>query len=1325
MMLAALRWLRKLVARAGPEPGRTDEELRRSAQRYALVMEASDEGFWDWIVATDDFYASPRLLEMYGFPLGTIFAGREDLVARFPIHPEDRRKWHEAIAAHFAGKTVRFDMELRILRAGETRWLHLTGLATRNDSGEVVRWTGTTKDVTARKSAAEALRISEERYALAIQASGEGHWDWKISSDEFYASPRYLEIGGFPPDTRLSRRADIVDRIPFHPGDRPKYEAAMAAHFAGETPRMDIVIRILAYGEIRWLHVIGMCSRDAEGKPVRWAGSVNDVTERMHAEEALRVSEERFALAVVGAKDGIWDRDLTTGMHYLSPRAQEITMGRPSDGVDVRHESEWGQWFHIHPDDAVRREAATRDYLKGLTPQYEGEWRVRHQDGSYHWIHARGICTRDASGRAVRLAGSTTDIDARRRTEKALRISEERYARAMEAAQDGHWDWNVDTGEYYTSPRDLQLYGLPADSTFASRADFLARLPLVPEDRDAWLRAVADLFAGTGSRLSMDMRAIVHGETRWIQFSGVCVRDASGKPLRWSGTSRDVTDRKRAEEALRTSEERFARAMEGSDAGLWEWNPGTDAAFASPRAHRLFGIPDGVEIHSRADLKAHAGFHPEDRQRIEDAMQACLARRTEGFEAEYRVINPAGETRWVRSRGKVFPDAQGKPALLAGSVTDINARKLAEQELKRSEERYALVMAAADEGYWDWIVASDQFHASPRLLEMYGFPLGTTFAGREDFLARIPLHPEDRPKWQEAVAAHFAGKTARLEMENRLLWGGETRSIHITGLATRDASGAIVRWTGATRDVTARRLAEEERRLSEERYARAMEGSDAGHWDWNLASDEMFVSERAQDLLCLGSRALPATRTEIMALVPMHPEDRQGMDEVVQASLIAGVHERDYRVITEFGDVRWLRSRAKLFRDEKGAPARMTGSLQDVTRRRQAEDELKRMERQLRHAQRLEAVGTLAGGVAHDFNNILGAILGYGEMALRDAPPGSRLRRDVESILTAGERGRALVERILAFSRSGVGERVAVHVEAVVREALELLSAHLPANVRVESELRAGRAAMLGDPTQVHQVLTNLATNGIQAMSDSGGALRVSLEALRLDAPHLATTGRVPAGDWIVLKIIDAGVGIAPGIMERIFDPFFTTKDVGVGTGLGLSLVHGIVAELGGAVDVASAVGSGSTFTVYLPRSGEAVESAEIEAPAVPRGDRQRVLVVDDEEPLVRLATRTLEELGYEPVGFTSSVAALAAFRADPDGFDALVTDERMPGMSGATLIREVRGIRRAIPIVLVSGYPGKAVVSRAFNAGADEVLRKPLSARELATSLARVLPAL
>jgi CheY-like chemotaxis protein len=214
----------------------------------------------------------------------------------------------------------------------------------------------------------------------------------------------------------------------------------------------------------------------------------------------------------------------------------------------------------------------------------------------------------------------------------------------------------------------------------------------------------------------------------------------------------------------------------------------------------------------------------------------------------------------------------------------------------------------------------------------------------------------------------------------------------------------------------------------------------------------------------------------------------------------------------------------------------------------------------------------------------------------------------------------------------------------------------------------------------------------------------------------------MPAGDCLVLTVADSGVGIPSQISERIFDPFFTTKEAGVGTGLGLSLVHGIVTELGGAVDVRSAPGAGSTFTVYLPRSGEAPEEQDTAQAPMPHGNRQRVLIVDDEESLVALATRTLEGLGYVAVGFTSSSAALEAFRAHPEEFDALITDERMPGMSGSTLIREVRGIRRAIPILLASGYVGRGVAGRAYKSGADEVLKKPLLERDLAASLARVL---
>jgi CheY-like chemotaxis protein len=342
-------------------------------------------------------------------------------------------------------------------------------------------------------------------------------------------------------------------------------------------------------------------------------------------------------------------------------------------------------------------------------------------------------------------------------------------------------------------------------------------------------------------------------------------------------------------------------------------------------------------------------------------------------------------------------------------------------------------------------------------------------------------------------------------------------------------------------------------------------------------------------------------------------------------------------------------------------------------------------------------------------------------MSLRDAQKGGRLRRDLERIMTAAERGRALVEQILTFSRSSVIERLPVHIERVAREALDTLAAQLPSTVEVVPTLRAGNASVLGDPTQFHQVLMNLATNAFQAMP-AGGQLRVLLEPASLSAPRTLSTGTIRAGDYVVLEVADEGTGIAPDIVERIFDPFFTTKEVGIGTGLGLSLVHSIVTELGGGIQVASRPQGGSTFTVYLPRCADVTEPGEHEAPDIPRGNGERVLVVDDEEPLMSIATETLEELGYRATGYTSSQAALQAFRDEPRSFDAVITDERMPGMTGSALIREMRELRPFMPIMLMSGFVGEAMAAAAREAGADEVLKKPLSRRDLASNLARVL---
>ena len=519
-----------------------------------------------------------------------------------------------------------------------------------------------------------------------------------------------------------------------------------------------------------------------------------------------------------------------------------------------------------------------------------------------------------------------------------------------------------------------------------------------------------------------------------------------------------------------------------------------------------------------------------------------------------------------------------------------------------------------------------------------------------------------------------------------MAWKGAPIYISISGAPIFDENGRFKGYQGVGRNITERKRIEEELRSRQEMLELAQKAARAVAFDWYVEAKEgeHRWSPELEAMLGLTPGTYDGSFEGWKNLV--HPDDRPAVREAVQRASESGDVAAEYRVLHPGGVTRWLQAKGRMLFDADGKPQRLIGFMLDVTDRHAAEDELRRLEKQLRLAQRLEAMGTLAGGIAHDFNNILGAILGYGEMALRDAPKGSRLRRDLDSIMTAGERGRALVDRVLAFSRSGLGERVAVHVEKVVREALDLLAAKLPAGIRVEAKLRAGRAAMLGDPTQVHQVLMNLGTNAVQAMP-SGGTLFVSLDAVRVEAGRAATIGNVAAGEYVVLAVADTGTGIAREIIDRIFDPFFTTKEVGTGTGLGLSLVHGIVAELGGAIDVASVPGQGSEFTVYLPRSGDAAEADEGEALGdaarrrAARADRRRRGAAGG------LATRTLEELGYVPTGFTSSSAALAAFRADPERFDAVITDERMPGMTGSALIRELRGIRREIPILLMSGF--------------------------------------
>ena len=507
-----------------------------------------------------------------------------------------------------------------------------------------------------------------------------------------------------------------------------------------------------------------------------------------------------------------------------------------------------------------------------------------------------------------------------------------------------------------------------------------------------------------------------------------------------------------------------------------------------------------------------------------------------------------------------------------------------------------------------------------------------------------------------------------------------------------------------------------------ERYALAAAGSDDGIWDWDLLGDVVFISARAQEVAFGEVGAALRARTAWNAGSNYHADDRQRVRAAISQHLRGStphftVEFRVHHPADAPDRWRWCRQRGIALRGASGRAYRMAGSIEDITARKEAETQREQLEQQLRHAQRLESIGTLAGGIAHDFNNILAAILGFSDLAKKDAAAGSRQRVHIDAAIAAGLRAKSLVERILAFSRTGMGERRPVHVESVVAEALDQVAATLPEGLRLERGFAAGDAGVIGDPTQIHQVVTNLCANAVQA-STPPGLICVSTAVVANTLPLPMATSTLHPGRYLRLEVRDTGSGVAPTLIDRIFDPFFTTKEVGVGTGLGLSLVHGIVVDLGGGIAVQSRPGQGSVFTVYLATHGDATRDRAVEA-AASLGEGETILFVDDELPLVDLAEETLAELGYDPVPFSSGASALDEFRLNPGRFDLVISDESMPGMTGSELAREIRSLRPDIPIVMMSGFVTPGLMERAHASGVSGVLSKPLSTEELARCLA------
>lgn len=774
----------------------------------------------------------------------------------------------------------------------------------------------------------------------------------------------------------------------------------------------------------------------------------------------------------------------------------------------------------------------------------------------------------------------------------------------------------------------------------------------------------------------------------------------------------DITERKQAEATLRESEARF-RLMADS-APVLIWVSGIDKACTY--VNRTWLEFTGRSLDNEVGQGWAERVHAADRLHCWDAYSRAFDRR-QPFSVEFRLLRQDGQYRWLLCNGQPRFESSGGFSGYIGSCVDISDFRDTQQALRESEERLQTVVANLTEGLVLSELDGQVVHWNPAALEMHGFrSLDECRLRLPEFRFQFELSLLDGSvldisEWP--LPKIIRGERLRdYVVRIRRLDSSWDRIFSYGGSIVREPSGRQLAFLTIT-DITTRSRAEMGLRESEERFRQIAESINEVFWMTDVAKDRiLYISPAYESIWGRTRSSLYSTPQNWLKAI--HADDRARVRHSVINLQQLGEYDETYRIVRPDGAIRWIHDRAFPVRDRGGQVYRITGIAEDITEQR-------RLEEQLAQAQKLEAIGTLAGGIAHDFNNILTGIYGYAELARIGAGENTQVTEPLSGVIQAVHRARDLVAQMLAFSRRQESHRDVIRIEAVVEESVGLLRAAIPATIEIVIRSVGSIPRVLADPTQVQQMVMNIGTNAWHAMRDRGGQIEITLEEVEVDAIATAAQPDLRAGMYVRLGIRDEGHGMDAETMRRIFEPFFTTKAPGEGTGLGLSAVHGIMRNHDGAVTVTSQPGEGTQFHLYFPVHPDEVADAPAESP-LPRGSGERVLVVDDEEPLAVLAQRLLQNLGYSAEAVTDPQLAIAALRERPDEYRILMTDYSMPGMTGLELARRARQARPGIAVVLSSGYNSRITPARMREGGIASLLPKPYTLDTLASSMVRAL---
>jgi PAS domain S-box-containing protein len=952
--------------------------------------------------------------------------------------------------------------------------------------------------------------------------------------------------------------------------------------------------------------------------------------------------------------------------------------------------------------------------------QYEGEFTHHHKDGTPITILSSVSVMEDEDDEPTGYVAINRDITDRKKAEEALRW----WGHVFE-----HLEWGfVIGGENQTlalmNPAFARMHGYTVEE--------LTGAPIVsvfaPEARAEVPQQIA-LAHEKGHHSFESIHIRKNGSRFPVEINLTAVKNKDGEVLYRAANVFDISERKRAESELKNSYERYQTLFDTSREGI----AFVDLHGRIEMANQAFLDMLGYTLDEVRKL-TYKDITPEKWAALEANIVDNKVMK-EGYSGEY-------EKEYIHKDGSVFPvqlrvwlirDERREPLRMLGMVRNITRQKNAEKALRDSERRYRNMFESAsvamiegevtklrseiqrlrEEGVADFrkhFVEHPQFvvnavgliklkNLNDKSVELFE---AVDKSDLKRSLARVFL-PETYERFREMLIA-FAEGRGRFESEGMVrTLAGNCRHIYLYATFPTEGSQFDSPLISIV-DISDRKLAEEA--LLKTQFA------------IDHAADALFWVQpdgRIAEVNIAACRYLGYTREELLALrfENIDPQESDwdsswGELKAKGSITVESTHfGKNGRMIPVEVVANYLDYHGREF---------ICAFVRDITERRT-------LEAQLRQAQKLETIGTLAGGIAHDFNNILGPILGYTDMLLAEQKQDSKVREDLGHILKAAYRAKELVQQILLFSRQGERDRTPIQIHLIVREALKLIEATMPSTVEIQQEIDPDCAAVMADPTQIHQVFLNLCTNAQHAMRDTGGVLSVSLKELDADESFVRAYPELEEGRYLRLTVSDTGHGMDKSGLERIFEPFYTTKQIGEGTGLGLSVAHGIVVGHGGTVTVDSEPDKGSSFHVYLPcvvADARPVTSTPIPHAAA----HESVLYVEDQEDVAAIGRAMLERLGYNVTVALNGADALKVFRADLDRFDLVVTDQTMPGMTGSDLARALLRIRPDLPIVLMTGSSETVTPESAREAGVRRFVRKPIVTRELAIALREALEA-